>query len=63
MEPELLTINQACNLLNVSRSKIYELLNDGSIPAHKVGRKTLISRNTLQAWIDRLEPYAIEKGL
>lgn len=40
MEPIFLRPVEAAKLLNVSRSRIYELLNTGSLPAMKLEGRT-----------------------
>jgi len=37
---------------SVGRSTIYENINSGALKARKAGRRTLILRADLQAWLD-----------
>ncbi|MBI3964772.1 MAG: helix-turn-helix domain-containing protein, partial [Chloroflexi bacterium] len=41
----------AAKALGISRSKLYELLQRGELPAKKVGSATLIRRVDLEAWL------------
>ncbi|WP_316205760.1 excisionase family DNA-binding protein [Bradyrhizobium sp. SZCCHNS1012] len=45
---------QAAELIGFSRSGFYLLLASGEIPSVKVGRKRLIRRADLLAWLKRL---------
>jgi excisionase family DNA binding protein len=46
--------------LSVGRTKLYELIGAGELPARKLGKKTLISAADLQAWADRLPALAVK---
>ncbi|WP_395729122.1 helix-turn-helix domain-containing protein [Nakamurella sp.] len=46
------TVEQAAGLLGVSMGVAYQLVREGVIPAHRIGRRWLISRKALHAWLD-----------
>lgn len=46
------TVDEVAYLLNLSRGIAYQYVRDGVIPAERVGRRWLISRKRLHAWID-----------
>jgi excisionase family DNA binding protein len=46
------TVEQAACLLGVSMGVAYQLVRDGVIPAHRIGRRWLIPRKALHAWLD-----------
>lgn len=48
------TINDACRITGLGRSKIYEEINAGRLPVRKAGQRTLIRVSDLQAYIDAL---------
>jgi excisionase family DNA binding protein len=52
-EPLLLTVMDAVRLLNVSKSKIYDLIGKGEIMSLKVGRVRRIPRTALEQYIER----------
>ena len=52
--PFLLSIAEACLVLGIGRSKLYELIADGSLPLRKIGRKSLIARADLVELVSRL---------
>ena len=54
--PFLLSIPQACLALGIGRSKLCSLIADGLIPIKKIGRKTLIARPDIVAFVNGLPP-------
>ena len=48
------TVDEVALLLNLSRGITYASLRDGTIPAERVGRRWVISRRRLHAWLDGL---------
>lgn len=53
----LLSVKEVGKLTGFGKSKIFELLQSGELPARKCGRKTLILRSDLEAFIANLEDY------
>lgn len=49
-----LGITDAARVAGVGRSTNYEEINAGRLKARKAGRRTLIARADLQAWLDAL---------
>lgn len=49
--PEILTVDEAAELLRIPRSTVYKLAQLGKIPAQKVGRHWRFHRDTLVNWI------------
>jgi excisionase family DNA binding protein len=43
-----LSIQEACRLSSLGRTKFYELMNSNMIPAYKVGRRRLVLWEELQ---------------
>lgn len=62
MQTELLTIPQFCEVANCGRNRAYQLIGSNQIPAFKQGKKTLIKRSDMEAWIKTLQPYASKKA-
>ncbi|MBP7722279.1 MAG: helix-turn-helix domain-containing protein [Alphaproteobacteria bacterium] len=58
--PELLTITQLCEAVNIGRTNAYRLIGEGKIKAIKINRKTLIRRSDMDAWIESLPAYTGE---
>lgn len=57
---ELLSVEEVCDLVGLSRPTLYRELNEGRLKASKLGRKTFISREALQEWIKGLAAYKPE---
>jgi excisionase family DNA binding protein len=53
--PMLLNTNEAARQLGVSESSLRRRTKEGFIPAIKLGRRVLYSRNALNSWIDGQE--------
>jgi excisionase family DNA binding protein len=49
-----LTIQQACAVLNCSRSRLYDLFRAGEIPVHKSGRRTIVFRHDCEKFLRSL---------
>lgn len=50
---EVLTVEEAAELLRISRSAVYTLAKRGKLPAQKVGRHWRFHRGALIGWIAR----------
>jgi excisionase family DNA binding protein len=48
---DVLTVEEAAELLKIPRSSVYKLSQQGKIPAQKVGRHWRYHRATLLKWI------------
>lgn len=49
--PEVLTPNDLVEFLPIGRSSVYELLGQGRIPAVRCGRKLLIAKSAVGAFL------------
>ena len=45
---ELLSVEELCSTLNIGRNTAYRLLQNGDIPAFRVGRKWKITKEALE---------------
>ncbi len=54
---------EVADLLGVSRSKIYELLNTKELVAVKENRKTLITRGSILGYVQKLERTGKKYGV
>jgi excisionase family DNA binding protein len=59
MDQPLLPIPAACELLNCSRAQLYRLLGAGRLRAKKLGRRTLVERSSVAAFIEAAPPARI----
>lgn len=60
-EPILLSVDDAARLAGVGRSILYERLLAGDISSVKIGRRRLVPRAALVAYVERLMAEA-ERG-
>lgn len=51
---EGLSIQEACELAGIGRTKIYEAISQGDLKARKLGKRTLILRSDLHEFLHSL---------
>ena len=49
----LLTITDIREILNIGRNQVYDLLNQGAIPAFKIGRSWKIPKDAVIYYLDQ----------
>jgi excisionase family DNA binding protein len=54
LQPEGLSIVEACRVAGIGRTKIYEAIASGSLKARKFGKRTIILRTELQSFLSAL---------
>lgn len=52
MEPLAVRIPEACRMIGIGRSKLYELIADGTIQIVKIGSVTVIPVGQLRALVE-----------
>jgi excisionase family DNA binding protein len=50
--PVVLSVEEAAALLRLGRNAAYQAIADGTIPALRVGRRLLVSRDTLRSLLE-----------
>ena len=50
--PEVLTIDGTAEYLQISRRKVYKLLEEHAIPAQRVGQRWRFSKKALEKWLE-----------
>jgi excisionase family DNA binding protein len=53
--PILFSPAQTAKMMSISRSKVYELINNGKLNSLRIGRSRRISNNQIQTFINNLE--------
>jgi len=51
MDPVTVTVDDACKAIGIKRTKIYELINSGSLRIVKIGRRTLVKTDSIRALV------------
>lgn len=51
---EGLSISEACTVAGIGRTKLYQAIADGQLVARKYGKRTLVLRSDLQAFLAKL---------
>jgi excisionase family DNA binding protein len=54
IEPEALSVAQACAILGLGKTKVYELIDSRALKARRLGRRRLILRRDLQEFLEAL---------
>lgn len=49
--PEVMTIDDLAGYLQVSKSSLYKLAQEGRVPAQKAGRHRRFHRGTIDSWL------------
>lgn len=49
--PEVMTIDDLAEYLQVSKSSLYKLAQEGRVPGQKVGRHWRFSKEAVDAWL------------
>jgi len=58
--PMCISVNDAMKRYGIGRTKLYELLGDGSLKAWKLGAKTLIDLDAADTYFARLPAFTSE---
>ena len=53
LQPLLLNIPQVARMLSLSRTKVYELIENEGLPVVRFGRAVRVSLAALQQWLDK----------
>lgn len=54
IEPEALSIEQACAFAGIGKTKLYELLSSRVLKTRRLGRRRLVLRRDLQEFLETL---------
>jgi excisionase family DNA binding protein len=54
VEPEALSIEQACAATGLGKTKIYELIGSHTLKTRRLGRRRLVLRRDLQLFLETL---------
>jgi excisionase family DNA binding protein len=54
IEPEALSVAQACAILGLGKTKLYELIDSRALKARRLGRRRLVLRRDLQEFLESL---------
>ena len=55
-----MSVDEACHVAGIGKTRMYELLRSGSVPARRIGRRIIILRSDLLAWMDALPRWEPE---
>ena len=55
-----LTIEEVCTATGLGRTKVYEAISAGALPAKKWGKRTIVLKSDLEAFLSGLEFYSAQ---
>ena len=59
---EAYSISEVQKICSIGRTKIYELINNGTLPARKLDKRTFILRSDIETFLNNLEQYPVRDG-
>ena len=62
MTPLSLSIEEVRAATGLGRTKLYQLINSGELKARKIGKRTIILKDDLEAFLNNLQSYASENA-
>lgn len=51
--PDILTVEEFCEVLGIGANTAYQILKDGTIPAFRIGRRWKIPREAVKQYISQ----------
>ena len=54
VEPEALSVDQACAVVGLGKTKFYEIVAAGTLKTRRLGRRRLVLRRDLQLFLETL---------
>ncbi len=58
--PTMLNVNDVADILGLSKTKIYELMNSSEFPTLRIGKRMMVSKEQFVNWINRKSGEMIE---
>lgn len=58
-----LSIEEVRAATGIGRTKLYEIINKGNLRARKLGKKTIILKSDLEAFLQDLEAYPVREDV
>lgn len=52
------SIDEASSISGIGRTKLYQAINSGALKARKFGKRTIILRDDLEAFLSNLAEYS-----
>jgi len=60
--PEILTVKQLADYLQMDEHTIYRLAKNGKIPGTKIGAEWRFKKNLIDKWIERKSINSLKRG-
>ena len=56
--PDVMTVEQLAAYLQIAKSTLYKLAQEGKVPGQKVGKHWRFRKDTIDRWLDEQEQQA-----
>lgn len=56
------TLDETCAAIGIGKTKCYQFLDSGALPAKKIGKRTIILGADLEEFLSNLEAYSTQRG-
>lgn len=53
------TVEEACKAIGIGRTRLYEEINSGHLPAKKLGKRTIILKDDVENFLSNLLDYPV----
>ena len=63
MHDQALTVKEFCTVFRICRATFYNEVRRGNLRAVKMGAKTLVLREDVEAWVERLQKIPADRGV
>lgn len=60
-ERALYSVPEIIDMVGIGRTRLYQELNSGRLKAVKIGKRTCVTKDSLETWLSTLEGYLPEK--
>jgi excisionase family DNA binding protein len=60
--PEVMTISDLAEYLQVSKSSLYKLVQNGRVPGQKVGKHWRFRKDTVDQWLSASSEETLRRG-
>lgn len=59
---EIMSLNELCQYLKLTKSTLYKLSERGQIPSSRVGRQLRFRKSRIDAWLSKREKQRMKKN-
>ncbi len=61
--PDVMTVEQLCSYLQIAKSTLYKLAQEGKVPGQKVGKHWRFRREAIDRWLEKTGPSTLPDNM